>query len=118
MIISRARTSQDWKIDPVILVRTGASRLTADPSTRTEVLGRDAKCQMPSAPYRLAPGILLMESPSQIRQFEVLFDHAEPSPFADEGYAPYGNFGFPAPPAGRPWIYSNFVQSLDGITTL
>ena len=59
-----------------------------------------------------------MESPSQIRQFEVLFDHAEPSPFADEAYAPYGNFGFPAPPAGRPWIYSNFVQSLDGITTL
>src|SRR5271157_4138600 len=73
---------------------------------------------MPSAPYRIAPGIRLMESPSQIRQFEVLFDHAEPSPFADEAYAPYGNFGFPAPPAGRPWIYSNFVQSLDGITTL
>src|SRR5271157_1589422 len=73
---------------------------------------------MPSAPYRIAPGIRLMESPSQIRQFEVLFDHAEPSPFADEGYAPYGNFGFPAPPKGRPWIYSNFVQSLDGITTL
>ena len=59
-----------------------------------------------------------MESPTQIRHFEVLFDHAEPSPFADEAYAPYGNFGFPAPPAGRPWIYSNFVQSLDGITTL
>src|SRR5271157_5008037 len=78
----------------------------------------NAKCQMPSAPYRIAPGILLMESPSQIRRFEVLFDHAEPSPFAAEAYAPYGNFGFPAPPAGRPWIYSNFVQSLDGITTL
>jgi riboflavin biosynthesis pyrimidine reductase len=59
-----------------------------------------------------------MASPSQIRPFEVLFDHAEPSRFADEAYAPYGNFGFPAPPAGRPWIYSNFVQSLDGITTL
>ena len=48
----------------------------------------------------------------------MLFDHAEPSPLDDEAYAPYGNFGFPAPPAGRPWIYSNFVQSLDGITTL
>jgi len=60
----------------------------------------------------------MMATPSQIRPFEVLFDHAEPSPFADEAYAPYGNFGFPAPPAGRPWIYSNFVQSLDGITTL
>src|SRR5271166_2904170 len=59
-----------------------------------------------------------MESPSQIRRFAVLFDHAEPSPFADEAYAPYGNFGFPPPPADRPWIYSNFVQSLDGITSL
>jgi len=59
-----------------------------------------------------------MATPSQILPFEVLFDHGEPSPFADEAYAPYGNFGFPAPPAGRPWIYSNFVQSLDGITTL
>jgi len=53
-----------------------------------------------------------------IRPFEVLFDRAEPNAIADEAYAPYGNFGFPAPPAGRPWIYSNFVQSLDGITTL
>ena len=59
-----------------------------------------------------------MEEPRQIRPFEVLFDHAEPSPIDDEAYAPYGNFGFPAPPAGRPWVYSNFVQSLDGITTL
>ena len=55
--------------------------------------------------------------PESVR-FEVLFDHAEPSPIADDAYAPYGNFGFPPPPAGRPWIYSNFVQSLDGITTL
>ena len=53
-----------------------------------------------------------------IRSFEVLFDHAEPSPIADEAYSPYGNFGFPSPPADRPWIYSNFVQSLDGVTTL
>lgn len=59
-----------------------------------------------------------MATPSEIRPFEVLFDHAEPSPLADEAYAPYGNFGFPSPPADRPWIYSNFVQSLDGITTL
>jgi riboflavin biosynthesis pyrimidine reductase len=48
----------------------------------------------------------------------VLFDNAEPSPIEDDAYAPYGNFGFPPPPAGRPWVYSNFVQSLDGITTL
>ena len=52
------------------------------------------------------------------RRFEVLFDHAEPSPIAHPGYAPYGNLGFPASPTGRSWIYSNFVQSLDGITSL
>ncbi len=33
-------------------------------------------------------------------------------------YGRYGPLGFPAPPPGRPWIYTNFVQSLDGITTL
>ena len=59
-----------------------------------------------------------MASAGQSPPFEVLFDHAEPSPFADEALAPYGNFGFPAPPADRPWIYTNFVQSLDGIVSL
>ncbi len=28
------------------------------------------------------------------------------------------SLGFPAPPADRPWIYTNFVQSLDGIVSL
>ncbi len=57
--------------------------------------------------------------PSQtIHPFEILFDHAEPSPFQDPAFALYGNFGFPPPPAGRPWIYNNFVQSLDGIISL
>jgi len=50
--------------------------------------------------------------------FDMLFDHAEPSSLADEALAPYGNFGFPPPPSDRPWIYSNFVQSLDGIVSL
>jgi len=54
----------------------------------------------------------------QQRRFEVLFDHAEPSASADPAYAPYGNFGFPTAPVDRPWIYTNFVQSLDGITSL
>jgi 5-amino-6-(5-phosphoribosylamino)uracil reductase len=53
-----------------------------------------------------------------MREFETLFDHAEPSPVRSEAYRPYGNLGFPEPPVGRPWIYSNFVQSLDGITSL
>ncbi len=59
-----------------------------------------------------------MDETSRIRRFEILFDDAEPSPIEDDAYAPYGNFGFPPPPSDRPWIYSNFVQSLDGITTL
>jgi riboflavin biosynthesis pyrimidine reductase len=50
--------------------------------------------------------------------FDILFDHAEPSLFADDALAPYGNFGFPPPPVDRPWIYSNFVQSLDGVVSL
>jgi riboflavin biosynthesis pyrimidine reductase len=53
-----------------------------------------------------------------IQPFEVLFDHAEPSPFSHPALSPYGNFAFPPAPQGRPWIYTNFVQSLDGITSL
>src|SRR5271165_4535922 len=62
--------------------------------------------------------IVAMASLNQIPTFEVLFDRAEPSPFADEAFAPYGSFGFPSPPPDRPWIYTNFVQSLDGIVSL
>jgi len=51
-------------------------------------------------------------------QFEVLFDHGEPSPVPDASLAGYGDLGFPPPPADRPWIYTNFVQSLDGIVSL
>jgi 5-amino-6-(5-phosphoribosylamino)uracil reductase len=53
-----------------------------------------------------------------MRKFEVLFDNGEPSPTESEVLGPYGQLGFPAPPAGRPWTYANFVQSLDGITSL
>jgi riboflavin biosynthesis pyrimidine reductase len=52
-----------------------------------------------------------------MRKFEVLFDHGEPSPVENPAYGPYGNLGFPDPPPDRPWIYSNFVQSLDGIVS-
>lgn len=52
-----------------------------------------------------------------MRKFEVLFDHGEKSPVQHPAYAPYGKLGFPAPPPDRPWIYSNFVQTLDGITS-
>jgi riboflavin biosynthesis pyrimidine reductase len=60
----------------------------------------------------------MTDNTDQSRRFEVLFDHAEASPITHAAYAGYGNFGFPPPPPHRPWIYTNFVQSLDGITTL
>lgn len=53
-----------------------------------------------------------------IRPFEVLFDCGEASAIDHPAYRPYGKLGFPPPPSGRPWIYANFVQSLDGITSL
>lgn len=53
-----------------------------------------------------------------MRNFEILFDDGEPSPIEMEATHPYGKLGFPATPDGRPWTYSNFVQSLDGITSL
>lgn len=53
-----------------------------------------------------------------MRDFEILFDHGEPSPVQSDAYKPYGSLGFPSAPKERPWIYSNFVQSLDGITSL
>src|SRR5664279_237364 len=59
-----------------------------------------------------------MDDPTPHPRFEVLFDPSEPSPLPDEALAGYGNLGFPGPPPGRPWIYTNFVQSLDGIVSL
>lgn len=50
--------------------------------------------------------------------FETLFDSAESGAIDDQAYASYGRLGFPPPLGDRPWIYTNFVQSLDGITTL
>lgn len=52
-----------------------------------------------------------------MKNFEILFDHGERSPIEDAAYQPYGRLGFPPAPVGRPWIYSNFVQSLDGIAS-
>ena len=49
--------------------------------------------------------------------FEVLFDRGEDPVSPDPAMACYGKLGFPSP-AGRPWIYANFVQTLDGIVSL
>jgi riboflavin biosynthesis pyrimidine reductase len=60
----------------------------------------------------------MSESPTPNHTFDVLFDYAEQNAMDDPAYAPYGNLGFPPSPVDRPWIYTNFVQSLDGIVTL
>ena len=53
-----------------------------------------------------------------MRDFQVLFEHGEHAELLDQAYAPYGRLGFPAPPDDRPWIYANFVQTLDGLVSL
>lgn len=53
-----------------------------------------------------------------MRDFQILFDHGERSDLLDPVYAPYGKLGFPHPPQDRPWVYANFVQTLDGIVSL
>jgi 5-amino-6-(5-phosphoribosylamino)uracil reductase len=52
-----------------------------------------------------------------VRNFQVLFDDAEPSSIEHVGYAPYGKLSFPAAHPDRPWTYANFVQSIDGIAS-
>ena len=52
-----------------------------------------------------------------MRDFTILFDQAEPATLEHPAYKRYGPLGFPALPARRPWIYSNFVQSLDGVAS-
>ncbi len=53
-----------------------------------------------------------------MHEFQVLFDHSEGSESLDPAMSRYGKLGFPAPAAARPWVYANFVQTLDGIVSL
>ena len=53
-----------------------------------------------------------------MREFQVLFDNGEPGAVDDAVFRPYGKIGFPAPASERIWVYANFVQSIDGITSL
>lgn len=57
-------------------------------------------------------------APFDLRPFEVLFDQSEPNLALPPGLLRFvGNLGFPQPPAERPWVYANFVQSLDGLVS-
>jgi riboflavin biosynthesis pyrimidine reductase len=55
-------------------------------------------------------------------EFQILFDDDlcdDGERFApDPAEARYGKLRFPAAAVGRPWIYANFVQTLDGIVSL
>ncbi|MGC2695200.1 MAG: dihydrofolate reductase family protein [Candidatus Angelobacter sp.] len=52
-----------------------------------------------------------------MRNFQVLFDDAEPSAIDHLSLAPYGKLGFSGPHRERPWTFANFVQSIDGIAS-
>ena len=52
-----------------------------------------------------------------VRNFQVLFDDAEPSHSTIPGLRLTANWDFPAPQSDRPWTYANFVQSIDGIAS-
>lgn len=52
-----------------------------------------------------------------MRNFEILFDDAEPSLIEHRGFAPYGKMGFPSAHSERPWTFANFVQSIDGVAS-
>jgi riboflavin biosynthesis pyrimidine reductase len=53
-----------------------------------------------------------------MRDFQVLFDHGERSALLEPEMARYGKLGFPASPGGRPWIFSNFAVTMDGLVSL
>ncbi len=58
------------------------------------------------------------QAPAELAPFEVLFDRSEANAsFPPELAAFVGNLGFPAAPARRPWVFANFVQSLDGLVS-
>lgn len=52
-----------------------------------------------------------------MRNFQILFDDAEPALIEHPAFAPYGTLGFPSAHTERPWTCANFVQSIDGIAS-
>jgi len=53
-----------------------------------------------------------------MRDFQVLFDHGERSALLEPEMARYGKLGFPACHGSRPWIFSNFAVTMDGLVSL
>jgi len=58
------------------------------------------------------------QPPSELTPFDVLFDVSERNSTLPEGLVRFaGDLGFPEPPPDRPWVFANFVQSIDGIVS-
>ena len=58
------------------------------------------------------------QPPFDLRPFEVLFDKSELNRALPPELVRFvGNLGFPSAPAERPWVYTNLVQSLDGLVS-
>jgi riboflavin biosynthesis pyrimidine reductase len=58
------------------------------------------------------------QTPSGLKPFEVLFDASERNAPLPEALLRFvGSLGFPEPPPDRPWVYANFVQSIDGVVS-
>src|SRR5205807_4779711 len=82
----------------------------------TRVRCTSAPTTGPPSSYTPAPdNELYLRHLTSVRDFQILFDEGEASQIDDAAYLPYGTLGFPAPPADRPWVYANFVQSIDGV---
>ena len=61
---------------------------------------------------------MTIQPPFGLQPFEVLFDKSEFNRALPPGLLAFvGNLGFPPPPAQRPWVFANFVQSLDGLVS-
>lgn len=68
--------------------------------------------------YSVRDANMDFQPPSDLKPFQILFDESEPNPaLPPELVAFAGNLGFPAAPEDRPWVFANFVQSLDGLVS-
>jgi riboflavin biosynthesis pyrimidine reductase len=58
------------------------------------------------------------QPPPGLTPFEVFFDSSEPNPGLPDDLKRFvGNLGFPPAFEDRPWVFSNFVQTLDGLVS-
>ena len=56
--------------------------------------------------------------PSGLAPFDVFFDSSEKNLALPAELLHFvGNIGFPEPPTDRPWVFANFVQTMDGMVS-